>query len=162
MTRMKMKTIPFHTMKGRKSSNYSQFNPSSASKSSPPPSLMSLSSSLCRIWSSKQRKFLFIMKPTSKVEFYRDENQNMNSSSKSSGGYGDDSLNSFFHKRHLDATRKSFPEVRSKDGRLIDPNQDDFLMLVCREMDRNLLRTIKDTPLPPHYINYKDANGWVS
>lgn len=76
------------------------------------------------------------------------------------GSTGED-LNSLFQARTLAATTKNFPEINSKDGVLIDPMKPNFLMLVCHEMDRTLLRKLKDTQLPSHYVNYKDPNGLV-
>ena len=76
----------------------------------------------------------------------------------SSGG---EDLHNLFQARNLAAATRSFPEIRSKDGILIDTMKPNFLMMVCHEMDRNLLRKLKDTQLPPHYVNYKDPNGLV-
>lgn len=88
-------------------------------------------------------------------------NQGMNTVISSSGTNGQD-LNNLFQARTLAATTKNFPEIYSKDGILIDPMKPNFLMMVCHEMDRTLLRKLKDTQLPLHYTNYKDINGLVS
>lgn len=71
-------------------------------------------------------------------------------------------LSNLFQARNLAAATRNFPEIHTKDGTLIDPVKPNFLMMVCHEMDRNLLRKLKDTQLPIHYINYKDSNGLVS
>ena len=141
-----------------KSKSFCQFSSPSSSMIPGSDSRKSFSSSFNRFWKQQHQKFSLTMKPSAKEEFYRDENMNTNNSH-----YGEsEDLNSFFQKRHLNQAIKNFPEVRTKDGRVIDPTQPDFLMVVCKEMDRTLLRRVKDTPLPPYYINFRDANGWVS
>ncbi|KAI1306724.1 Ankyrin repeat domain-containing protein 33B [Halotydeus destructor] len=62
-------------------------------------------------------------------------------------------------RRQLVTIRKKVPDIKAKDGQLIDPNSPMFLLQVTKEMDRSLLRNVKDMPLPANYVNYKDANG---
>lgn len=59
-------------------------------------------------------------------------------------------------------TSRGFPLVRTRDGRLLDSTADTIVMYVCREMDRALLRSIKDAPFPSYVVNYQDINGLVS
>lgn len=86
--------------------------------------------------------------------------EGMNTVLTTNGSNGQD-LSNLFQARTLAATTKNFPEIHSKDGILIDPMKPNFLMMVCHEMDRTLLRKLKDTQLPLHYVNYKDLNGLV-
>ena len=59
-------------------------------------------------------------------------------------------------------TARCLPAVRTRDGRILDSTTDTIVMDVCREMDRALLRCIKDAPFPSHVVNYQDINGLVS
>ena len=65
-------------------------------------------------------------------------------------------------RRQMVTIRRRTIEVRNRHGQLLDPEKFSFLLDVCKELDRQLLRTVKDTILPPNYVNYKDANGTVS
>lgn len=59
-------------------------------------------------------------------------------------------------------TSRSLPLVETRDGRVIDSTSQSIVMDVCREMDRTLLRCIKDAPFPANVVNYQDLNGLVS
>lgn len=59
-------------------------------------------------------------------------------------------------------TARCLPSVKTRDGRVFDSAADTIVMDVCREMDRTLLRAIKDAPFPSHVVNYQDINGLVS
>lgn len=63
-------------------------------------------------------------------------------------------------RRHWVLSR-TLPEIRTRDGRCLDPDQDTFLITVAREGDRGLLRIVKDIPMSPHVVNYRDVNGVV-
>ena len=56
---------------------------------------------------------------------------------------------------------RALTEIVTRDGVVLDPDDDAFMMNVCREVDRSLLRLVKDAPLPRHIINYRDSNGLV-
>lgn len=56
---------------------------------------------------------------------------------------------------------RTLPDIVGRDGRLLDPDDESFMMSVCREVDRSLLRHVKDAPIPWHIINYRDSNGMV-
>ena len=56
---------------------------------------------------------------------------------------------------------RTLPEIVTRDGRLLDPDDERFLMNICREVDRSLLRLVKDAPIPRHMINFRDSNGLV-
>lgn len=64
-------------------------------------------------------------------------------------------------RRHWVLSR-TLPEIRTRDGRTLDPDDDSFLWSVSREQDRALLRIVKDIPLSPQVVNYRDINGVVS
>lgn len=97
------------------------------------------------------------MKPTSKADITSEEH-----SLPDTGSADSEKVNSFLLRRHLATIRRKAPELCNKHGDVIDPNSPSFLLDICKEMDRALLRTVKDTPLPLHYLNYKDNNGTVS
>jgi len=64
-------------------------------------------------------------------------------------------------KRHWILTR-TLPEITTRDGRFLDPDDNMFLMNVVREQDRGLVRIVKDIPMDPSVANYRDVNGVVS
>lgn len=57
---------------------------------------------------------------------------------------------------------RTLPEIVTRNGLVIDPDDESFMMTVCRQVDRSLLRLVKDAPIPRHIINYRDCNGMVS
>jgi hypothetical protein len=59
------------------------------------------------------------------------------------------------------AWSRTLPVIITHDGHIIDPDDESFMMNVCREVDRSLLRQVKDAPIPKHIINYRDSNGLV-
>lgn len=62
---------------------------------------------------------------------------------------------------HKSAWSRSLPAIITREGHIIDPDEDSFIMNVCREVDRSLLRLVKDAPIPKHVINFRDSNGLV-
>lgn len=56
---------------------------------------------------------------------------------------------------------RTLPPIITRDGVVLDPDHESFVMSICREVDRNLLSRVKDAPLPKHFVNYRDSNGLV-
>lgn len=68
----------------------------------------------------------------------------------------------FLLRRNVVTIRRKSSELRNRHGDVIDATSPSFLLAIVKEMDRALLRAVKDTPLPLSYLNFQDANGTVS